>query len=144
MYKLTDAMSHIFSLSSLQATYWNMYMGVIFAFLAFLLNNWDKKKHPAPLFFLGVGLLLFFASNCRELAVIQGRANARREAVYAYVTAHSGDVPSEFLAFLSERPTPPQVWLVVVLHVVVDLSLLALLAFNYWSTNRKLSSESAT
>ena len=143
MYKVTDAISNISSLASLQAMYWNMYMGVIFAFLAFLLNNWDKKKHPLPMLFLGVGMLLFFASNCRELALIQEHVNARRYAVHSYVLAHPSEIPIEFLAALGDAPASPPIWSVTALHVVVDACLLALLAYNYWYTTRKATAGDA-
>ena len=143
MYKLTDAISNISGLSSLQATYWNMYMGVIFAFLAFLLNNWDKRKHPLPVLFLGVGMLLFFASNCRELTLIQEHANARRHAVHSYVVAHPSEIPTEFLAALGDAPASPAIWAVTTLHIVVDACLLALLAYNYWSTTRNATTSAA-
>ena len=131
MYKLTDAISSAASLATLQATYINIYMGVVLAFLAFMLNNWDKKKHPAAVAFLTSGMTLFFLANAYQLYVNQERANQLRLAIYRMAQNNMSSIPPELQTVFSYAPSLPSGLVLLALHAVVDVALIGLLWFNY-------------
>lgn len=131
MYKLTDALSNLASISALQATYWNMYMGVILAFLTFLLNSWDKKKNRLAVTFLGMGLSIFFVSNLAQIYGLQERYDSGLIASIEYTKAIAKQIPSEFLSFLADRPNMRTAPYLAAVHIAVDLCLIGLLIYNY-------------
>jgi hypothetical protein len=131
MYKLTDALSSMASISALQASYWNMYMGVLLAFLTFLLNSWEKEKNRLAVTFLGIGLCAFFISNLSQIYGLQERYDAALIASIEFAKANADQIPSEFLGFLVNRPSMRTAPYLALVHVIVDLGLIGLLVFNY-------------
>ena len=130
-FKLTDAILSLWGAVSVQATYWHVYLAVILAFLAFMMNNWSKPKHSVAVAGLAAGMVFFFAASCYQIYVLQDRANQWRVAIYQYVGSHKGSIQPEFLAIYSIEPSVPPAWAVAALHLLVDIALLALLAYNY-------------
>lgn len=131
MYKFTDAISSAASLASLQATYINIYMGVVLAFLAFMLNNWEKKKSLPAVAFLTAGMSFFFLANAYQLYVNQERANRLRVAIYQMAQDHMSSLPPELQPVFSYAPDLPTGWALVALHAMIDFALLGLLLFNF-------------
>jgi len=131
MYKLTDVLSNMASMASLQATYWNMYMGVTLAYLTFLLSNWEKKKNRIAVTFLGMGLCIFFVSNLLQIYGLQERYDDALTSAIQYTAANADQVPSEFLNFLVKRPSMRTAPILAAIHAAVDLGLIGLLVFNY-------------
>jgi hypothetical protein len=131
MYKLTDALSNMASIASLQASYWNMYMGVLLAFLTFLLNSWDKEKNRLAVTFLAMGLCAFFISNLSQIYGLQERYDTALIASIEFAKANADQIPPEFLGFLVNRPSMRTAPYLALVHVIVDLGLIGLLVFNY-------------
>jgi hypothetical protein len=136
MLQLADVITNLSNYSALQSTYWNMYMGVVLAFLALMLESWGKKRPIVTTLFLGIGLSIFFLSNGYEISIQQQRINERQVAIYNYVLKNKDKIPPEFSSLYSEKPTPPPVWSIVALHFVIDFSLIALLIFNDRNANQ--------
>lgn len=130
-FQLTDAILNLWGAVSVQATYWHVYLAVVLAFLAFLVNNWSKPKHKVAVAGLAVGMIVFFAASCYEICLLQDRANHWRLAIHQYVGAHRDKVPPEFVAIYSAQPQVPPTWAVAALHLTADFGLLGLLAYNY-------------
>ena len=128
---LTDAILSLWGAVSVQATYWHVYLAVILAFLAFMVNNWSKPKHLVAVAGLAAGMVVFFAASCYQISVLQDRANQWRLAIYQYVGSHKDRIQPEFLAIYSIEPSVPPAWTVATLHLLVDIALLALLTYNY-------------
>ena len=137
-FRLTDAILSLWGAVSVQATYWHVYLAVVLAFLAFMVNNWSKPKHKTAVGGLALGMIIFFAASCYEIYILQDRANQWRQAIYQYVLAHQEHIEPVFLAVYAIEPSLPPAWGVAALHIVLDLALLALLAYNYWSARAPL------
>lgn len=135
MYKLADILSSLTAVASLQATYWNIYMGTILAILAFLLNNWDKPKHPLAVSFLASGLATFFASNCFQIYALQKRYNQGLAATIEYARKNADQISAEFFSFLVDRPPAPSAFLILALHLVIDSCVIGIVIFNYRRTS---------
>ena len=137
MITLTDEISTFFSLASLQATYWNMYMGVVLAFLAFMANNWERQKQIVMTVLLGGGMFVFFTVNGYQVYVLQERANLHRDAIYEHVLKNKNQIATEFSTIYLNKSRVPSALVVLTLHATIDVSLFALLLLNYRRTSRK-------
>lgn len=136
-FTLENAVSIYYASLGHQLTYWNLYLVVAFALLAYLGAN----KTQASLIRLCIVIFVVFSiSNLIVVGKLQAHLLTVSNGITTYVKAFPEEIPAQFRQSLLEIEAQP-VWAIVLYHIISTLALSVAMFFagkiNISSDDRK-------
>lgn len=131
-----DALTIFFERSTAMQTYWNFYVTIVLAYIAFFgsIKPSPTTRHAATL--LTAGFLVFAVVNLEALLDVTRQRWVLRELLVAQPPVLEALPDANIVASVTTMLTPPRVIGVIAVHVIGDI--LTLIAIWYWSLRNPL------
>ncbi len=127
IFTLNDAIRMFTEVNASQKMYWNIYVSVTLAVLAFIGTNYAKRQSRTMFIYIALGYLIFVVANAFEIYLIQKRIVVISHSIINYVAAHQASIDKNLLPVFDGFPILNPM-LVLLFHLTVGVITLALIA----------------
>ena len=118
-FNIVNALDMLSSAQSSQVVYWNVYLSVTLAILAFVGTAYAKKQSMNLFLILIVGYSFFAIANVTEIFLIQIRVNTISTSISNYVAANEQLINSSFRPIFEGMPYMNP-YIILIFHLLID------------------------